>query len=602
MKTKILIILLLFLILQSASAQVPELMTYQGVLTDAKGNRVSDGIYKLTFKIYDSAKTGNLLWRERQKTQVTNGSFSVVLGSTNPLIMAFDIPYWLGATVGNGQEMKPRVQLTSSPYALTARSVADGHNVHSLSTADGDPDAVFVDNDGNVGIGNKSPEEALHVDGIIKARKVLAGAFSSLSPFIMEAPVNVERARIDDTTGNFGIGTNAPVEKLDVAGTAQMLGFKLPTGAGNGLVLTSDINGTGTWQPVSGGGGPFWSLTGNTGTTNTNFLGTTDNQELRLAVNNQTVFRLQPNALSPNVIGGFNGNFTTGFGGTVGGGGSSGGINSAGNFATVGGGFNNTASGQNATIGGGDTHVASGQFATIGGGSDNQASTKATIAGGTNNVASGTGSTISGGDLNQANGTAASVPGGFFNSAAGDYSFAAGRQAKANHNGAFVWADENITDFLSERANQFRVRANGGARFDVTNNDWVDIRNNAGRLINTSTGAFLSTGGTWTNASDRKLKENLKQINSEKVLARLAELPLSTWNYKSNPSVQHIGPMAQDFYSAFGVGSDDEHISTIDADGVALAAIQGLYQQLKTLQEQNGELKNRVSELEAKMK
>ena len=60
--------------------------------------------------------------------------------------------------------------------------------------------------------------------------------------------------------------------------------------------------------------------------------------------------------------------------------------------------------------------------------------------------------------------------------------------------------------------------------------------------------------------------------------------------------------MAQDFYSAFGVGSDDEHISTIDADGVALAAIQGLYQQLKTLQEQNGELKNRVSELEAKMK
>jgi len=73
------------------------------------------------------------------------------------------------------------------------------------------------------------------------------------------------------------------------------------------------------------------------------------------------------------------------------------------------------------------------------------------------------------------------------------------------------------------------------------------------------------------------------------------------WNYKSNPSVQHIGPMAQDFYSAFGVGHDDKHISTVDADGIALAAIQGLYKQLQSLKKQYTELRSRLSELEAKI-
>ncbi len=75
------------------------------------------------------------------------------------------------------------------------------------------------------------------------------------------------------------------------------------------------------------------------------------------------------------------------------------------------------------------------------------------------------------------------------------------------------------------------------------------------------------------------------------MLARLAEVPISTWNYTSqDASIRHIGPMAQDFYAAFGVGEDDTHITTVDADGVALAAIQGLYAENQALKAANESL------------
>ncbi len=60
------------------------------------------------------------------------------------------------------------------------------------------------------------------------------------------------------------------------------------------------------------------------------------------------------------------------------------------------------------------------------------------------------------------------------------------------------------------------------------------------------------------------------------MLARVAALPISRWNYKSDPKTPHLGPVAQDFHAAFELGADDRHIATVDADGVAMAAIQGL--------------------------
>ncbi len=285
----------------------------------------------------------------------------------------------------------------------------------------------------------------------------------------------------------------------------------------------------------------------------------------------------------------------------------------SGGYSFIGGGRANTTAGSYATICGGTNNSAGSTLAmgaTVGGGEYNTASSiDATVSGGYQNTASGTIATVGGGSNNTASGVGATVPGGNNNTAQGNYAFAAGRRAKAQHAGAFVWADSTDADFVSLRDNQFRVRANGGTRFDVNNSGWVEIYDDGSRLINTSTSAYLSTGGTWTNASDRNLKENFEPVDSEAILEGVARLPITTWNYKAqDDSIRHIGPMAQDFYAIFGVGEDDKHISTVDIDGVALAAIQRLYLQnqaqqarIEALEQENAAFRERVAELEARV-
>jgi hypothetical protein len=76
--------------------------------------------------------------------------------------------------------------------------------------------------------------------------------------------------------------------------------------------------------------------------------------------------------------------------------------------------------------------------------------------------------------------------------------------------------------------------------------------------------------------SDRNIKEGFEQVDARAILAAVAILPIERWSYKGE-AVRHLGPMAQDFATAFGLGADDRHIFTLDAAGVALAAIQGLH-------------------------
>jgi hypothetical protein len=141
--------------------------------------------------------------------------------------------------------------------------------------------------------------------------------------------------------------------------------------------------------------------------------------------------------------------------------------------------------------------------------------------------------------------------------------------------GTFVWADTQFADFVSSGSNQFLVRAGGGFGF---NTNVVP----AGRLINTSTGAHLTSGGVWTNASSRTLKTAFESVDADDVLARLLALPLARWQYRESPvEGVHLGPVAEDFHAAFGLGADGQSISTVDANGVALAAIQGLNAKLE---------------------
>lgn len=309
------------------------------------------------------------------------------------------------------------------------------------------------------------------------------------------------------------------------------------------------------------------------------------------------------NDTSANVIGGYSWNYVDPYvvGATIGGGGHDGGGRNEvyGDYATVGGGrindarqnddtvaggASNTADGGDATVGGGEGNTAGAACAVVAGGCGNVADAlsatvaggdvnyataeRSTVGGGSGNSASDTFSTVGGGQSNAAGGSYATVPGGYDNTAQGDYSFAAGRQARANYAGCFVWGDNSSTGDVACYGSNRTIFRNAGGIWIYTNSTL-------------SSGVYVDAGGgSWNSLSDREAKENLWPVDAQALLARLAEMPISTWNYETqDPSIRHIGPMAQDFNALVeGLGGEGEtHINSLDADGMALAAIQGLY-------------------------
>ncbi|MBU0508785.1 hypothetical protein KKH27_08115 [bacterium] len=89
-------------------------------------------------------------------------------------------------------------------------------------------------------------------------------------------------------------------------------------------------------------------------------------------------------------------------------------------------------------------------------------------------------------------------------------------------------------------------------------------------------------------------------MDTRDILTRVSQLPIKQWSYKSqDPSIEHIGPMAQDFWNSFHVGDDSLSISTIDPAGIALAAIQELAKQVNALKEENQSLRTQVQTLMA---
>ena len=129
----------------------------------------------------------------------------------------------------------------------------------------------------------------------------------------------------------------------------------------------------------------------------------------------------------------------------------------------------------------------------------------------------------------------------------------------------------------------------------------VDI--NAGGITASGNIAASSMNAqAFNTTSDRNLKDTFTPINSSEILERVASLPITRWNFKQDANTRHIGPMAQDFYTAFNVGTDDKHIATVDEDGVALAAIQGLNEKLKEKDVQIEALNKRLADLEQLVK
>lgn len=333
----------------------------------------------------------------------------------------------------------------------------------------------------------------------------------------------------------------------------------------------------------------------------------------------------------------------------------------SGHASTVSGGRGNRALGDYSCIGGGEDNELLGLHSVIAGGKTNRVSAaKATIGGGEANTIAGVcyGAVIGGGAANeiQSYSEYSVIPGGFRNTAKGFFTFAAGLRAKALHEGAFVWADSTDADFASTAEDQFAIRANGGVRIDSGSSYGIALSLADRPLITRGHDPFTSGNyqgaGRWglfmephrlvagipavagktfrvssynadstinrdlltvdqagtvsatafNPTSDRNAKENFTEVSPQEVLEKVAAMPISRWKFKQDPNAEHVGPMAQDFHAAFGLGTDDKHIATVDADGVALAAIQGLNQklteELKRRDTENAELKLRLEKLE----
>ncbi len=147
----------------------------------------------------------------------------------------------------------------------------------------------------------------------------------------------------------------------------------------------------------------------------------------------------------------------------------------------------------------------------------------------------------------------------------------------------------------------------GGQGADITFNG--TLQNGAltvGDATHEGGGAYLSSGGVWTNASSRTFKDDFGSVDVGAVLEKLVSVPVQTWFYKqSHGEGRHIGPFAEDFAAAFGYGKDDQHIATVDESGVTIAAIQGLNQKVESdnaaLKHENAELKTKLDALSARM-
>jgi hypothetical protein len=179
--------------------------------------------------------------------------------------------------------------------------------------------------------------------------------------------------------------------------------------------------------------------------------------------------------------------------------------------------------------------------------------------------------------------------------ASGQFSTAIGANVSTNGQvGAFIIGD--IGDIMnpvitnSSQDNQMTMRFSGGYR----------LYSNAAL----SQGVYMNAGVSgWSNVCDRNKKENFNQIDGEQILAKIKEMSITEWNYKgTDPMVKYIGPVAQDFYSAFHLGGKDSlGINTICIDGVNIAAIQALEKRTAELQKANEKIElmeKRIEKLE----
>jgi hypothetical protein len=247
---------------------------------------------------------------------------------------------------------------------------------------------------------------------------------------------------------------------------------------------------------------------------------------------------------------------------------------------------------------------------TLANGARSTAMGQATKASGTASTALGMNTTASGNySLATGFGSTAgpfSIAGGQNSSALGDTALAFGLEAEAGGvgsvvlgrtarttaagSGSFMFADRSTSaPFQSNAPNEFGARFAGGF--------YLYTRADLGAGV-----ALAASGSSWAALSDVNAKENFADVDGDDLLERLARVPVRSWNYKAQgTAIRHMGPTAQDFRAAFGLGDFPLRINTIDADGVALAGVKALDHRTTALRETMDELRRENADLRARL-
>ncbi|MBD2756594.1 tail fiber domain-containing protein [Spirosoma validum] len=205
----------------------------------------------------------------------------------------------------------------------------------------------------------------------------------------------------------------------------------------------------------------------------------------------------------------------------------------------------------------------------------------------------------------------------------GPYSFAAGYNATASGNGGIAMGSGTSASGLSSTALGINVSTNnrygsfiiGDLNSEIysnTNDNQMMMRFSNGYKFFTNLGSqtyatgleVLPGGNAWQTTSDSTRKENFRPANGADFLKKIANMRLGSWNYKGQDAktYRHYGPMAQDFFAAFGhdeLGTigEDKSINQADFDGVNLIAIQALIRKIEKLEAENGSLREETASL-----
>lgn len=635
-------------------------ISYQGELR--QGGQTASGPVDLRFRLYDSQSGGMQIGAEI----VANGT--VLQGGRFTKSLDFGLaPFsagqarWLEIEV-NGTVLSPRQSVSASPFALFALSGNPGPQGPEGPTG---PQGSAGPQGAAGPQGPTGPQGAAGPQGLQGGQ----GPQGPTGPQGAAGPAGDSHWSITGndtwyTAGNVGIGTASPGFPLEVVGSTAERGLSVsntgsgptygiwasasaPAGAGVGVwgestngyaVVASDVgatSGVGLRATAEGTGSFAIDAVASSGTGETNAIrahvsspdgfgfyitgasGSANYFQRKvgigvvdplasLHVNGSIIAGHAENTIASGVVGA-----------TITGGGQAGSPNRVlEDFGTVSGGTDNTAGGPLdtwwATVGGGAHNTASGQTSTIAGGISNGAgASNSFIGGGHDNATGGVGGgVVAGGGENTAGGIYATVPGGYRNSAVGGYSLAAGQRAKANHNGAFVWADSANADFASTGNNQFLIRASGGVGIGT---------NSPGAFLLAVNGAAAKPGGgSWSNFSDRRLKHDIIPIAEEGgMLERLLALKGYTFEYNEDairnrlalPGRQ-IGLIAQEVQRVFPewVDSDQDGYLYITERGTTAIMVEALRElraekdaEIRTLRDEIESRNGRIESLEARL-